>query len=62
MVAKLGIQAGIHIPGLQVINDKRVGAEIGETGQGEKKGGSRLRVRGVSAAASRLLQKLDVLT
>lgn len=58
-IAKLGIQAGIHIPGLRLINDKRVAVETGETGQGQKKkGGSRLRVRGVSAAASRLLQKL----
>ena len=62
-IAKLGIQAGIHIPGLQVINGKRVAVlkEV-KQGRGRKKGGLRLRVRGVSAAASRLLQKLGPLT
>ena len=37
-IAKPGIQAGIHIPGLQIINGKRVAVETAETGQGQKKG------------------------
>ena len=56
-IAKPGIQAGIHIPGLQVINGKRVAVETAETGQGQKKGRVTVegagRVRGCFAVAAK---------